>query len=276
MGLHPCKRGGFWVVQKTLGRPLLPGAPIESKRPFSLSFPFLGFPVLPRKKNLKINQGFFLPCRTPLKPWKNQGKRTNINSVAKLGGIVKGEAQKSPLFLAIFWGLFDFLRIAWFSRNSTRKPLNLIKIPRFLQAPLVNPLVFYNAPSMHTVENKQGNSLLKINQGIKKKPRKRKDRVAPSPNHFWTLSLFVHFPSIPNFCCDFVVFPPYRASRSPRGGNPRKMGKNYKIPPRSNPRKIGKKLPKKLQKMYFRSIFCNFFGNFFPYFRGLDPGRGIL
>ena len=61
--------------------------------------------------------------------------------------IVKGEAQKSPLFWW-FSGGFWFSQDRLFSRNSTRKPLNLIKDPRFLQTPLVKPLVF----TMHTVD----------------------------------------------------------------------------------------------------------------------------
>ena len=54
--------------------------------------------------------------------------------------IVKGEAQKSPLFWQ-FSGGFWFSQDRLFSRNSTRKPLNLIN-PWFLQTPLVKPLVF--------------------------------------------------------------------------------------------------------------------------------------
>ena len=44
--------------------------------------------------------------------------------------IVKGEAQKSPLFWR-FSGGFWFSQDRLFSRNSTRKPLNLYKIPDF-------------------------------------------------------------------------------------------------------------------------------------------------
>ena len=59
--------------------------------------------------------------------------------------IVKGEAQKSPLFWRFSGGLW-FSQDRLFFRNSTRKPLNLIN-PRFLQTSLVNPLVF----TMHVV-----------------------------------------------------------------------------------------------------------------------------
>ena len=62
-----------------------------------------------------------------------------INSV-QTRCIVKGEAQKSPLFWR-FSGGFWFSQDRLFSRNSTSKPFNLIK-SRFLQTPLVKPLVF--------------------------------------------------------------------------------------------------------------------------------------
>ena len=62
----------------------------------------------------------------------------------------KGEAQKSPLFWR-FSGFFLFSQDRLFSRNSTRKPLNLIKSPIFTNAPCKTPCL-YNAPSMHTVE----------------------------------------------------------------------------------------------------------------------------
>ena len=65
----------------------------------------------------------------------------SINSV-QTRCIVKGEAQKSPLFWR-FSGVFAFLRI---SRNSTRKPLNLIKSPIFTNAPCKTACL-YNAPS---------------------------------------------------------------------------------------------------------------------------------
>ena len=64
--------------------------------------------------------------------------------------IVKGEAQKSPLFWR-FSGGFWFSQDRLFSRNSTRKPLNLIKSPIFTNAPCKTTCL-YNAPSMHTVE----------------------------------------------------------------------------------------------------------------------------
>ena len=64
--------------------------------------------------------------------------------------IVKGEAQKSPLFWW-FSGGFCFSQDRLFSRNSTREPLNLIKSPIFTNAPC-KPACLYNAPSMHTLE----------------------------------------------------------------------------------------------------------------------------
>ena len=41
------------------------------------------------------------------------------STVSKLGAFVKGKAQKSPLFPAIFWG-FGFSQDRLFSRNSTK------------------------------------------------------------------------------------------------------------------------------------------------------------
>ena len=73
-------------------------------------------------------------------------KLTKTISSVQTRCIVKGEAQKSPLFWR-FSGGFWFSQDRLFSRNSTRNPLNLIKNPRFLQTPLVNPLVF----TMHLV-----------------------------------------------------------------------------------------------------------------------------
>ena len=58
--------------------------------------------------------------------------------------------RKSPLFWR-FSGGFWFSQDRLFSRNSTRKPLNLIKSPIFTNAPCKTPFL-YNAPSMHTVD----------------------------------------------------------------------------------------------------------------------------
>ena len=74
---------------------------------------------------------------------------SRINSV-QTRCIVKGEAQKSPLFWR-FSGGFCFSQDRLFSRNSTRKPLNLIKSPIFTNAPCKTTCL-YNAPSMHTVD----------------------------------------------------------------------------------------------------------------------------
>ena len=72
-----------------------------------------------------------------------------INSV-QTRCIVKGEAQKSPLFWRFSGGLW-FSQERLFSRNSTRKPLNLIKSPFFLQTPCKSTCL-YRAPSLHTVD----------------------------------------------------------------------------------------------------------------------------
>ena len=65
--------------------------------------------------------------------------------------IVKGEAQKSPLFWR-FSGSFWFSQERVFSRSSTRKPLNLIKSSIFTNTPCKHTCL-YNAPSMHTVDS---------------------------------------------------------------------------------------------------------------------------
>ena len=64
--------------------------------------------------------------------------------------IVKGEAQKSPLFWQFFGG-FWFSQERLFSRNSTRKPFNLIKSPILTNTPCKSTCL-YHAPSMYTVE----------------------------------------------------------------------------------------------------------------------------
>ena len=76
-------------------------------------------------------------------------KKCEINSV-QTRCIVKGEAQKSPLFWR-FSGGFWFSEDRLFSRNSPRKPLNLVKSPIFTNAPCKTACL-YNAPSMHTVD----------------------------------------------------------------------------------------------------------------------------
>ena len=92
-----------------------------------------------------FSQGHLWVSRMPLnvvfvKPqtWSRL-KHHYFNSV-QTRCIVKGEAQKNPLFWR-FSGSFWFSQDRLFSRNSTRNPLNLIKSP-ILQTPLVNPLVF--------------------------------------------------------------------------------------------------------------------------------------
>ena len=86
-----------------------------------------------------------------VKIWQNRLIwKASINSV-QTRCIVKGEAQKSPLFWR-FSGGFWFSQDRLFSRNSTRKPLNLIKSPIFTNAPCKTACL-YNAPSMHTLDS---------------------------------------------------------------------------------------------------------------------------
>ena len=95
-----------------------------------------------------------MSCPFSLKFWlsrclKKVRAATMINNV-QTRCIVKGEAQKSPFFWRFFGG-FWFSQERLFSRNSTRKPLNLKKSPIFTNTPCKSTCL-YNAPSMHTVE----------------------------------------------------------------------------------------------------------------------------
>ena len=85
----------------------------------------------------------------------------NINSVQNRC-IVKGEAQKSPLFWR-FSGGFEFSQDLLFSRNSTRQPSNLIKSPNFANTPCKSTCL-YNAPSMHTFEHSSKTKSWKVEQ----------------------------------------------------------------------------------------------------------------
>ena len=97
-----------------------------------------------REKNACLHFLFSLNVLFPPK----QGKDV-VNSV-QTRCIVKGEAQKSPLFWR-FSGGFWFSQDRLFSRNSTRKALNLIKSLIFTNAPCKTACL-YNAPSMHTLD----------------------------------------------------------------------------------------------------------------------------
>ena len=74
---------------------------------------------------------------------------TEINSV-QTRCIVKGEAQKSPLFWR-FSGSVWFSQDRLLSRNSTRKPFQFNKIPDFTNTPCKSTCLC-DAPGMHTVE----------------------------------------------------------------------------------------------------------------------------
>ena len=69
-------------------------------------------------------------------------------------------------------------------------------------------------------------------------------------------------------CCCF----PLQSPGSPRGGNPLKIGKNYKIPLPGPTPENGEKLPKNYKK-YSENTFFEFYGNFFPIF-GVWTGEG--
>ena len=60
-----------------------------------------------------------------------------------------------------------------------------------------------------------------------------------------------------------------------RGGNPRKMGKNYKIPLPGLTPEIGENWPQKGVKLLQKNNFCNF-SAICPQFQGSDRGRGIF
>ena len=76
------------------------------------------------------------------------GIRNSINSV-QTRCIVKGEAQKSPLFWR-FSEFFYFLRIAC-SLGFPQETFKFNKIPIFTNTPCKSTCL-YNAPSMHTVD----------------------------------------------------------------------------------------------------------------------------
>ena len=78
-------------------------------------------------------------------------------TVCKLGADCKRRGSEKSTFLAIFWGFLIFSGESLFSRNSTRKPLNLIKSPIFTNAPCKTTCL-YNAPSMHTVDQSTGST----------------------------------------------------------------------------------------------------------------------
>ena len=92
---------------------------------------------------------------------KSVEEEGKINSV-QTRCIVKGEAQKNPLFWW-FSGGFWFSQDRLFFRNSTRKPLNLIKSPIFANAPCKTTCL-YNAPSMHTVDKNHNWSRSDLNR----------------------------------------------------------------------------------------------------------------
>ena len=66
----------------------------------------------------------------------------------------KRRGSEKSTFLVIFWGLW-FSQDRLFSRNSRRKPLNLIKFPIFTNTPCKSTCLC-NAPSMHTVDKISG------------------------------------------------------------------------------------------------------------------------
>ena len=70
--------------------------------------------------------------------------------MSKLGALYKARLRQFHFFWR-FSGGFWFSQDHLFSRNSTRKPLNLIKSPIFTNTPCKSTCL-YNAPSMHTVD----------------------------------------------------------------------------------------------------------------------------
>ena len=71
--------------------------------------------------------------------------------------------------------------------------------------------------------------------------------------------------------CAYELFFPLEGPGSHRGGNPRKMGKNYKIPLPGPTPENGEKLHKNYKNCIFGVILPLFWGNF-PHFRGSDRG----
>ena len=99
------------------------------------------------------NMDLFRPKWTKMDHFGPFGLADAKNNSVQTRCIVKGEAQKSPLFWR-FSGGFWFSQDRLLSRNSTRKPLNLIKSPIFTNTPCKSTCL-YNAPSMHTVNKIQ-------------------------------------------------------------------------------------------------------------------------
>ena len=109
----------------------------------------------------------------------------------------KRQGSEKSTFLAIFWG-FWFCQDRLLSRNSTRKPFTFKKNPRFLQTPLVNPLVF----TMHLVCTLL---ILAWDFGILLIVG-RKRRMPCNLRALWTFSVLLKPASLLNILPCFVLF----------------------------------------------------------------------
>ena len=85
---------------------------------------------------------------------KDDSKIGKNQPVCKPGALRKARPRKVR-FSSDFLGGFDFSQERLFSRNSTRKPLNLLESPIFTHAPCKSTCL-YNAPSIHTVKIRKG------------------------------------------------------------------------------------------------------------------------
>ena len=118
--------------------------------------------------------------------------------------IVKGEAQKSLLFWR-FSGGFWFSQDRLFSRNSTGKPLNLIKSPIFTNAPCKTTCL-YNAPSMHTVDLWEVLHMIWDRFALSKSQERRLFRERMRRNISSWSKLLQNTSLTPLICDSFVVF----------------------------------------------------------------------
>ena len=120
-----------------------------------------------------------------------RGARANLNSVQWRG------SGKST-FLSLVSGGFWFSQDRLFSRNSTRKPFNLIKSPIFTNA-ACNITCLYNAPSIHTVES------LRRHLGTEKVPQRNcVTKILPNVR----VNFLVRFASKPLFYWAMTQWPP--------------------------------------------------------------------
>ena len=135
----------------------------------------------------------------------------------------------------------------------------------------VKKCLFWGVPlSMRFRERQAPEATLKAMKGPMREcttQQPHDERWAPEPACTYLKNLFGLFLTSRVAGC----FPPYRARKSLRGRNPRKMGKNYKFPSPVRPPKMGKIGPQKGENFSEKYKICNF-SVIFLHFRGSDRG----